>query len=89
MSKKAGNQNRKKGSDKRKNTFNKYGKNTTRGMRIKQTELENTSKNKGPVKKEGPHIVSIKKGIQQGKTGGKRPATMYKITCRDKKRSGK
>ena len=41
MSKKAGNQGRKKGSDKRKNTFKKYGKNTKRGIRIKTTELQN------------------------------------------------
>ena len=31
---------RKKGSDKKKNTFNKYGKNTIRGLRIKKAELE-------------------------------------------------
>lgn len=39
MSKKANQQGRKKGSDKRKNTFKKYGKNTTRGLRIKEAEL--------------------------------------------------
>ena len=43
MSKKANQTNRKKGSDKRKNTFKKYGKNTTRGLRIKQAELEKRS----------------------------------------------
>ncbi len=31
---------RRKGKDKRKNTFKKYGKNTSRGLRIKQAELE-------------------------------------------------
>jgi len=41
MSKKAGNQGRKKGSDKRKNTFKKFGKNTKRGIRIKTAELQN------------------------------------------------
>ena len=41
MSKKANQTGRKKGSDKRKNTFKKYGKNTKRGVRIKTTELQN------------------------------------------------
>ena len=40
MSKKANQTGRKKGSDKRKNTFKKYGKNTTRGLRIKQADME-------------------------------------------------
>ena len=40
MSKKANQTKRKKGSDKRKNTFKKYGKNTTRGLRIKQADME-------------------------------------------------
>ncbi len=39
MSKKANQSGRKKGSDKRKNTFKKYGKNTQRGLRIKEAEL--------------------------------------------------
>jgi hypothetical protein len=39
MSKKANQQGRKKGSDKRKNTVKKYGKNTQRGLRIKEAEL--------------------------------------------------
>ena len=39
MSKKANQQGRKKGSDKRKNTFKKYGKNTPRGLRIKEAEF--------------------------------------------------
>ena len=30
----------------RKNTFNKYGKNTSRSTRIKLTQLENKDKNK-------------------------------------------
>ena len=40
MSKKANQMKRRKGSDKKKNTFKKYGKNTTRGLRIKQNMLE-------------------------------------------------
>ena len=31
---------RRKGKDKKKNTFKKYGKNTSRGLRIKQAEQE-------------------------------------------------
>jgi hypothetical protein len=31
---------RQRGKDKKKDTFKKYGKNTTRGLRIKQAELE-------------------------------------------------
>jgi hypothetical protein len=31
---------RKRGKDKKKDTFKNYGKNTTRGLRIKQAELE-------------------------------------------------
>jgi len=46
MSKKAAQTQRKKGKDKAKNTFNKYGKNTTRGVRIKQNELQNEDANK-------------------------------------------
>ena len=46
MSKKANQTGRKKGSDKRKNTFKKYGKNTKRGIRIKQANLENKAANR-------------------------------------------
>jgi len=46
MSKKANQTGRKKGSDKRKNTFKKYGKNTKRGIRIKQADLENKAANR-------------------------------------------
>ena len=45
MSKKANQNQRRKGSDKKKNTFKKYGKNTKKGVRIKQTMLENQSRN--------------------------------------------
>ena len=31
---------RRKGKDKKKNTYKKYGKNTSRGLRIKQAEQE-------------------------------------------------
>ena len=46
MSKKANQTQRKKGKNKAKNTFNKYGKNTARGIRIKQSNLENQVANK-------------------------------------------
>tara|TARA_A100001388_G_scaffold166346_1_gene124218 strand:+ start:69 stop:281 length:213 start_codon:yes stop_codon:yes gene_type:complete len=64
MSKKANQHGRRKGSDKRKNTFKKYGKNTQRGLRIKEAELAkkaekriqqaqiiNNKKNKNKTKK--------------------------------------
>lgn len=37
---------RKKGKDKHKETFKKYGKNTAKGMRIKQEKIENQLENK-------------------------------------------
>lgn len=46
MSKKANQTQRKKGKNKAKNTFNKYGKNTARGIRIKQANLQNQVANK-------------------------------------------
>lgn len=49
------NENRRhKGSDKRKNTYKKYGKNTTRGLRIKITARENRIQN---MKKVGKKIL--------------------------------
>ncbi len=51
---------RKRGKDKKKDTFKKYGKNTTRGLRIKQAELEkraekrkNSQNNENSGKKKG------------------------------------
>ena len=66
MSKKANQTQRKKGSNKRKNTFNKYGKNTTRGLRIKQADLEKKAAKK---KTEGDHnyIKLNKKHDKKGK----------------------
>lgn len=40
------NTSRKRGKDKSKNTFKKFGKNTNRGLRIKQAELEKRKKSK-------------------------------------------
>lgn len=77
---------RKKGKDNKKNTFKKYGKNTQRGMRIKQAELE---KKAAKRKQEGDHsFIKWKqkcdsKGKNGGKGGGK---SMCKITCKNKKR---
>ena len=45
---------RRKGSDKRKNTYKKYGKNTARGLRIKITAQENRTRN---MKKVGKKIL--------------------------------
>ena len=63
---------RAKGKDKKKNTFKKYGKNTTRGLRIKQADLEKKAE----------------KRKNEGKTGEKRTTSMCKIVCHDKKHSG-
>lgn len=87
MSKKANQTKRKKGSDKRKNTFKKYGKNTSRGLRIKKTELEKRSEK---IKREGNHALCIK-GHSKGKHCFKRSdnASLCKSTCRNKKQSKK
>jgi len=77
MSKKAETQKRKKGSDKRKNTFNKYGKTTKRGIRIKQTDLENKAANKKALCDNGKH--NFKRSDNAG---------MCKITRRNKKKGG-
>jgi len=87
MSKKANKTGRKKGSDKRKNTFNKYGKNTTRGLRIKQSDLENKAAKK---KTEGDH-KSIKLNKEHDKNGKHRfkrsdNKSLCKNTCRNKKK---
>ena len=75
---------RAKGKDKKKNTFKKYGKNTTRGLRIKQADLEKKAKKR---KNEGNHssIATKQKYTQKGQVGEKRTTSMCKITCRDKK----
>ena len=44
---------RSRGKDKKKNTFKKYGKNTIRGMRIKETEMEKMTDNRNA---EGKHV---------------------------------
>lgn len=87
MSKKANQTNRKKGSDKRKNTFKKYGKNTTRGLRIKQAELEKRSEK---IKREGDHALCLY-GKNKGKHCFKRSdnAKICKITCRNKQQGKK
>ena len=43
---------RAKGKNKKKETFKKYGKNTSRGMRIKQAEMEKKAEKR---KNEGDH----------------------------------
>ena len=42
---------RRKGSDKRKDTFNKYGKNTERGMRHKLASMNGSATASGGVEK--------------------------------------
>ena len=87
MSKKANQTQRKKGSDKRKNTFKKYGKNTTRGLRIKQADME---KKAAKRKEEGNHALCLY-GKSKGKHCFKRSDNrkLCKITCRNKKNSKK
>jgi hypothetical protein len=85
MSKKANKTGRKKGSDKRKNTFKKYGKNTTRGLRIKQADME---KKAAKRKEEGNHALCTY-GHSKGKHCWKRSdnKSLCKITCKNKKKS--
>lgn len=67
----------------RKDTFKKYGKNTTRGMRIKQDSMEKTTK-----KKEGDnHIVAFRQQSKKnkGKHGASTAKNICKITCKNKK----
>ena len=45
---------RRKGSDKRRDTYKKYGKNTARGLRIKITAQENRMQNSKKVEKRVP-----------------------------------
>ena len=76
---------RAKGKDKAKNTFKKYGKNTTRGLRIKQAELEKRAIKR---KAEGDHHL-VKAQMDSAKTKGKYSGgaskSICKITCRNKK----
>ena len=76
---------RSKGKDKAKNTFKKYGKNTTRGLRIKQAQLE---KQAAKRKAEGYHFL-VKAQMDFAKTKGKYSGgaskSICKITCRNKK----
>jgi hypothetical protein len=87
MSKKANQTQRKKGSDKRKNTFKKYGKNTTRGLRIKQSDMEKKAAKRNT---EGDHkfIKLNKKHDKKGKHRFNRSdnKSLCKNTCRNKKK---
>lgn len=73
------------GKNKKKETFKKYGKNTARGLRIKQTEMENKEiKNKW--KKQDNHRVSFHRKCAQtkGKHGASTARSVCKITCKNK-----
>ena len=80
---------RAKGKDKKKNTFKKYGKNTTRGLRIKQDQME---KKAAKRKAEGDHYF-VKGQMEHSKTKGKYSGgaakSICKITCRNKKHGSK
>lgn len=87
MSKKANQTQRKKGSDKRKNTFKKYGKNTTRGLRIKKADMEKKAAKRNG---EGDHkfIKLNKEHDKNGKHRFKRSdnKSLCKNTCHNKKK---
>ena len=87
MSKKANKTGRKKGSDKRKNTFNKYGKNTARGLRIKKADMDKKAAKRNG---EGDHKF-IKLNKEHDKKGKHRfnrsdNKSLCKNTCRNKKK---
>ena len=77
----------KKGNQKK--TFKKYGKNTARGVRIKQDQME---KHAAKRKAEGDHIF-VKGQMEYSKTKGKHcgsvSKSICKITCRNKKHGSK
>ena len=73
----------------RKNTFNKYGKNTSRGLRIKQSDMEKRATKR---KAEGDnHLVEfqMEHSKTKGKYSGRVSKQICKITCRNKKRGSK
>ena len=53
---------RKRGKDKKKYTFKKYGKNTTRGLRIKQAELEKRAEKRNNSQVQNNENSGKKKG---------------------------
>ena len=75
--------------DNKKKTFKKYGKNTTRGLRIKQDQMEKKAEKR---KTEGDHYL-VKGHMKFSKTKGKYcggvSKSICKITCRNKKHGGK
>ena len=76
---------RAKGKNKKKNTFKKYGKNTSRGLRIKQADMEKKAEKR---KDEGDHHLveaQMKFAKTKGKYSGGAAKSICKITCRKKK----
>lgn len=73
------------GKNKKKETFKKYGKNTARGVRIKQTEMENKEM-KNKWKKQNNNLVSFHRKCAQtkGKHGASTARSVCKITCKNK-----
>jgi len=73
----------------KKKNFKKYGKNTTRGLRIKQDQMEKKAEKR---KAEGDHYL-VKGHMKYSKTKGKYcggvSKSICKITCRNKKHGGK
>tara|TARA_B100000963_G_scaffold88820_1_gene76405 strand:+ start:802 stop:1077 length:276 start_codon:yes stop_codon:yes gene_type:complete len=80
---------RAKGKNKKKETFKKYGKNTSRGMRIKQAEMEKKAEKR---KNEGDHYYvkgQMEHSKSKGKGSGAVSKSICKITCRNKKHGSK
>ena len=73
----------------KKNTFKKYGKNTARGLRIKQDQME---KKAAKRKAEGDHYLvkgQMEHSKSKGKGSGAVSKSICKITCRNKKHGNK
>ena len=68
--------------NRKKDKFKKMGKNTSRGIRIKQANMEKTTK-----KKEGNNYLvdfHIKCSKNKGKHGARSAKSVCKITCKNK-----
>ena len=66
MSKNTGDFGRKKGKDKQKATYDKFGKNTPRGLRMKQDHLEKVKEGKGRT---SVRESTVSKGGRDSKRG--------------------
>lgn len=68
--------------NRKKDKFKRNGKNTSRGLRIKQASMEKQSK-----KKEGDHFLvsaQMQHSKNKGKHGASTARSICKITCKNK-----